>query len=67
MGGTGEASHSDTASNSSGHKHKAIGLRLDDIRRQQVEELATAERRSLAQMCAILIEEALEARERTNK
>ncbi len=44
------------------HKHKLIGLRLDDARRQQVQDMATGERRSLAQMCAILIEEALEAR-----
>lgn len=46
----------------SGNKYKLIGLRLEDSKRQQVQEMATAERRSLAMMCAILIEEALAAR-----
>jgi hypothetical protein len=44
------------------HKHKAIGLRLDDSKRQEVEALAASERRSLAMMCQILVEEALAAR-----
>jgi hypothetical protein len=45
-----------------GNKYKLIGLRLEDSKRQAVQDMATAERRSLAMMCAILIEEALEAR-----
>jgi hypothetical protein len=47
------------------HKFKAIGLRLDDARRQQLQVLANAERRSLAQMAQILVEEALDAREKS--
>jgi hypothetical protein len=46
----------------SGHKHKLVGLRLPEAVRLQVKALADAERRSLAQMCAILVEEALQAR-----
>jgi hypothetical protein len=46
------------------HKYKAIGLRLDEAKRQEVTDMALAERRSLAQMCAILVEEALEARKK---
>jgi hypothetical protein len=46
------------------HKYSPIGLRLNDERRQQAEALAKAERRSLAQMCMILVEEALDAREK---
>jgi hypothetical protein len=45
-----------------GNKHKLIGLRLEESKRQEVQDMATAERRSLAMMCAILIEEALAAR-----
>lgn len=45
-----------------GNKHKLIGLRLEEGKRQEVQDMATKERRSLAMMCAILIEEALEAR-----
>jgi hypothetical protein len=49
---------------SSGHKHKLIGVRLEASLRQQVETLAVAETRSLAQMCVVLIKEALVAREK---
>jgi hypothetical protein len=46
----------------SGHKHKLVGLRLPEAVRQEVQALAIAERRSLAMMSTILIEEALAAR-----
>jgi hypothetical protein len=45
-----------------GNRYKLVGLRLNDALRQAAQDLATAERRSLAQMCSILIEEALQAR-----
>ena len=48
----------------SGHKHRLVGLRLEESVREAVQALATAERRSLAQMCAILVEEAMAARDK---
>jgi hypothetical protein len=45
------------------HKFKPIGLRLDDRWRDKAQALADAERRSLAQMCQILVEEAITTRE----
>jgi hypothetical protein len=47
---------------SSGHKHRLVGLRLEESVRDKVKALAVAERRSLAMMCVILIEEAMKAR-----
>jgi hypothetical protein len=46
------------------HRHTAVGLRLPPELRATVESLAREERRSLAQMCAILVEEGLAARGR---
>jgi hypothetical protein len=45
-----------------GNKYPAIGLRPDDALRERAQALASAEERSLAQMCSILIREALDAR-----
>jgi type II secretory pathway component PulM len=44
------------------NKHKLVGLRLPKPIRSVVEGLAKRERRSVAQMSAILVEEALTAR-----
>jgi hypothetical protein len=44
------------------HKHRLVGLRLGPGVREAAEGLARRERRSLAQTCAILIEEGLTAR-----
>lgn len=52
-----------STSRPAGNKYKLIGLRLVDDVREQVEEMATGERRPVAQMCAILVEEALAARQ----
>jgi hypothetical protein len=40
---------------------------MPDPVREKVEALAEAERRSVAQMCFVLVEEALAAREEKNK
>jgi hypothetical protein len=45
-----------------GHKHKLVGLRLEESFKLKIQAMADAERRSLASMCAILIEEAFQAR-----
>ena len=52
---------------SGGHKYRLVGLRLPEEVRQEVQDRADGERRSLAQMCAILIEEALQARKEKEK
>jgi hypothetical protein len=44
------------------HKYQLVGLRLPDDVREIVQQLADSERRSLSQMCWILVEEALAAR-----
>jgi hypothetical protein len=52
---------------SGGHKYRLVGLRLPEEVRQQVQDMADGERRSLSQMSAILIEEALQARKEKGK
>jgi hypothetical protein len=47
----------------SAHRNKLVGLRLEADIREQAQNMATTERRSLALMCAILVEEALAARQ----
>jgi hypothetical protein len=44
------------------HKYQLVGLRLPDDLREAIQELADKQRRSLAQMCWILVEEAMAAR-----
>jgi hypothetical protein len=51
----------------SGHKHKLVGLRLPEALREEAQAMADAEERPLAQMCAILVREALQARREKGK
>jgi hypothetical protein len=44
------------------HKHRLVGLRLSGPMREAAEGLARRERRTLAAMCKLLVEEALIAR-----
>jgi hypothetical protein len=44
------------------HLHRMVGLRLPASVREAAERVARRERRSLAQLCGILVEEALQAR-----
>lgn len=53
--------------NSDRHRSKAIGVRPPTIVREQIQAEADRERRSLAQMALILIEEALTARQNKRK
>lgn len=52
----------ETCSNAVPAKIPRIAVYLDEELKDQVEKLAGAERRSLSQMCAILIEEAVKSR-----
>jgi hypothetical protein len=45
------------------HRHRLIGLRLPASVRAVVKKLADKERRSVSQMCAILIEDGLRGRD----
>lgn len=47
-----------------GNKYKLLGVRPNDELRAQIEALAASERRSVAQMGEILLEEALAARKK---
>lgn len=44
------------------HRHKVIGVRPPEDLRIVLEDLATKDRRPVATMCVILLEEALQAR-----
>jgi hypothetical protein len=50
-----------TKAKPAGNKYKAIGLRLRDEVREKLEQYAKEQRRSVAAMTAIIVEDALKA------